>query len=152
MSCGPPTRSVRPTNRSAGLLVGQTHLSGTGVSLVGGDPMVPMSHRWFDDIVRISMTSSHLTRTRVPGHHNSQPYLALCSSYFVILPLFLQLRSMLANSSQALLSSPTSSQWHRDCDAGCGDTHNSTPTPTLCTQYYSYTYIRLLAKMFNYHH
>jgi hypothetical protein len=27
-SCGPPTRSVGSTNRSAGLLVGQTHLSG----------------------------------------------------------------------------------------------------------------------------
>jgi hypothetical protein len=43
-SCGPPTRSVGPTNRSAGLLVGQTHLLGTAVSLVGGDPGVPMSH------------------------------------------------------------------------------------------------------------
>jgi hypothetical protein len=43
-SCGPPTRSVGPTNRSAGLLVGRTHLSGTAVSLVGGDPAVPMSH------------------------------------------------------------------------------------------------------------
>jgi hypothetical protein len=37
-SCGPPTRS-------AGLLVGRTHLSGTVVSLVGGDPGVPMSHK-----------------------------------------------------------------------------------------------------------
>jgi hypothetical protein len=44
-SCGPRTRSVRPTNRSAGLLVGRTHLSGTAVSLVGGDPGVPMSHK-----------------------------------------------------------------------------------------------------------
>jgi hypothetical protein len=44
-SCGPPTRSVGPTDRSAGLLVGRTHLSGTAVSLVGGDPRVPMSHR-----------------------------------------------------------------------------------------------------------
>jgi hypothetical protein len=44
-SCGPPTRSVGPTNRSAGLLVGRTHLSGTTVSLVGGDPGVPMSHK-----------------------------------------------------------------------------------------------------------
>jgi hypothetical protein len=43
-SCGPPTRSVGPTDRSAGLLVGRTHLSGTAVSLVGGDPGVPMSH------------------------------------------------------------------------------------------------------------
>jgi hypothetical protein len=39
-----PTRSVGPTNRSAGLLVGRTHLSGAAVSLVGGDPGVPMSH------------------------------------------------------------------------------------------------------------
>jgi hypothetical protein len=45
MSCGPPTRSVGPTNRSAGLLVGRTHLSGTNVSLVVGDPEVPMSHK-----------------------------------------------------------------------------------------------------------
>jgi hypothetical protein len=37
-------RSVGPTNMSAGLLVGQTHLSVTVVSLVGGDPGVPMSH------------------------------------------------------------------------------------------------------------
>jgi hypothetical protein len=44
MSCGPPTRSVGPADRLAGLLVGQTHLSGTAVSLVGGDPGVPMSH------------------------------------------------------------------------------------------------------------
>jgi hypothetical protein len=43
-SCGPPTRSVGPTDRSAGLPVGRTHLSGTAVSLVGGDPGVPMSH------------------------------------------------------------------------------------------------------------
>jgi hypothetical protein len=44
MSCGLPTRSVGPTDRSAGLLVGRTHFSGTAVSLVGGDPEVPMSH------------------------------------------------------------------------------------------------------------
>jgi hypothetical protein len=49
-SCGLPTRSigtrsVGPTNSSAGLLVGRTHLSGTAVSLVGGDPGVPMSHK-----------------------------------------------------------------------------------------------------------
>jgi hypothetical protein len=37
-SCGLPTRS-------AGLPVGRTHLSGTVVSLVGGDPRVPMSHK-----------------------------------------------------------------------------------------------------------
>jgi hypothetical protein len=44
-SCGLPTRLVGPTNRSAGLLLGRTHLSGTAVSLVGGDPGVPMSHK-----------------------------------------------------------------------------------------------------------
>jgi hypothetical protein len=44
-SCGPPTRSVGPTVRSAGLLVGRAHLSRTAVSLVGGDPGVPMSHK-----------------------------------------------------------------------------------------------------------
>jgi hypothetical protein len=43
-SCGLPTRSVGPTNKSAGLLVGRTHLSGTVVGLVGGDPGVTMSH------------------------------------------------------------------------------------------------------------
>jgi hypothetical protein len=41
----PPTRSVGPLDRSAGLLVGWTHLSGTVMSLVGGDPRVPMSHK-----------------------------------------------------------------------------------------------------------
>jgi hypothetical protein len=40
----PPTRSVGPTDRSTSLLVGWTYLSGTAVSLVGGDPGVPMSH------------------------------------------------------------------------------------------------------------
>jgi hypothetical protein len=40
MSCGPSIRSVGPIDRSAG----RTHLSGTTVSLVGGDPGVPMSH------------------------------------------------------------------------------------------------------------
>jgi hypothetical protein len=39
-----PTRLVGPTERSAGLLVGRTHLSGMAVSLVGGDPGVPISH------------------------------------------------------------------------------------------------------------
>jgi hypothetical protein len=34
---------VRSTNRSAGLLVGRAHLSGTAETLVGGDPGVPMS-------------------------------------------------------------------------------------------------------------
>jgi hypothetical protein len=43
-SCGLPTRSVGPADRSASLLIGQIHLSGTAVSLVGGDPGVPMSH------------------------------------------------------------------------------------------------------------
>jgi hypothetical protein len=47
-SCGLPTRSVGPTNRSAGLLVGRTLLSGMVVSLVGGDPGVPMSHISFE--------------------------------------------------------------------------------------------------------
>jgi hypothetical protein len=40
-----PTRSVGPTDRSAGLLVGRTHLLGIAVSLVGGDLGVPMSHK-----------------------------------------------------------------------------------------------------------
>jgi hypothetical protein len=44
-SCGLPTRSVGPTDRSKGLLVGRTYLSGTAVSLVGGDPGVSMSHK-----------------------------------------------------------------------------------------------------------
>jgi hypothetical protein len=44
-SCRSPTRSIGPTDRSAGLLVGRTHLSETAVSLVGGDPGVPMSHK-----------------------------------------------------------------------------------------------------------
>jgi hypothetical protein len=39
-----PIRSVGPTDRSAALLVGRTHLSGMAVSQVGGDPGVPMSH------------------------------------------------------------------------------------------------------------
>jgi hypothetical protein len=43
-SCGLQTRSVGPTNRLAGLLLGRTHLSGTTVSLVGADPGVPISH------------------------------------------------------------------------------------------------------------
>jgi hypothetical protein len=40
-----PTRSIGPIDRSAGPLVGRTHLPGTAVSLVGGDPGVPMSHK-----------------------------------------------------------------------------------------------------------
>jgi hypothetical protein len=42
--CRPPNRSVRPTDTSAGLLVGRTHLSRTAVSLVSGHLGVPMSH------------------------------------------------------------------------------------------------------------
>jgi hypothetical protein len=34
-----------PFDRSASLLVGRAYLSGTTVSLVGGDPGVPMSHK-----------------------------------------------------------------------------------------------------------
>jgi hypothetical protein len=44
-SCGPATRSVGHTDRSVGLLAGWTYLSGTVVSLVGGDPEVPMCNR-----------------------------------------------------------------------------------------------------------
>jgi hypothetical protein len=43
-SSDPHITSGGPTDRSAGLLVGRTHLSGTAVSLVGGDPGVPMSY------------------------------------------------------------------------------------------------------------
>jgi hypothetical protein len=50
--CGPPTRSIGPTVRSAGLLVGRTHLSGTDVSLVGGDSGVPMSHTEESTVVK----------------------------------------------------------------------------------------------------
>jgi hypothetical protein len=39
-----PTRSLGPTNRSTGLLVGRTHLSRTTVSLVDGDQGYHMSH------------------------------------------------------------------------------------------------------------
>jgi hypothetical protein len=39
-----PTRSVGPTDRSVVLPVGRTNLSRTAVSLVGGNPRVPMSH------------------------------------------------------------------------------------------------------------
>jgi hypothetical protein len=49
-SSGPHVRLGRPTNRSASLLVGRTHLSGTAVSLVGGDPGVPMSHKPLSDV------------------------------------------------------------------------------------------------------
>jgi hypothetical protein len=37
-------RPVGSIVRSAGLLLGRTHFSGTAVSLVGGDPGVLMSH------------------------------------------------------------------------------------------------------------
>jgi hypothetical protein len=43
-SSDPHVRSDRPIDRSAGLLVGRTHLSRTAVNLVGRDPGVPMSH------------------------------------------------------------------------------------------------------------
>jgi hypothetical protein len=43
-SCGLPTRLVGPSDKSVGFLVDRTHLSGTAMSLVGGDPGVPMSH------------------------------------------------------------------------------------------------------------
>jgi hypothetical protein len=39
-----------PLDRLAGLLVGRTHLSGTVVSLVGGDPRVPMSHNPLSEV------------------------------------------------------------------------------------------------------
>jgi hypothetical protein len=35
-----------PLSSRGGLLVGQTHLSGTTMSLVGGDPGIPMSHTY----------------------------------------------------------------------------------------------------------
>jgi hypothetical protein len=44
-SCGLPTRLVGPTEMLASLLVGQTHLPGAAVSLVGGDLGVPKSHK-----------------------------------------------------------------------------------------------------------
>jgi hypothetical protein len=44
------TRSVGPTVRSTSFLVDQTHLSGTTVSLVGGDLGVPMSHKPPSDV------------------------------------------------------------------------------------------------------
>jgi hypothetical protein len=53
--------------------------------------------------------------------------------------------------SNLVAVAPVTTVPKRDCDAWCGDAHNSTPTPTLGTQQYSYAYIRLLAKMFNYH-
>jgi hypothetical protein len=64
-SCGLPTRSVGPTVRSTGLLVGRTHLSGTIVSLVGGDPGVPMSHT-----ERLTCAAAAIVAD--PGMHRSQ--------------------------------------------------------------------------------
>jgi hypothetical protein len=49
-SSGPHVRSGKPTDRSTDLLVGQTHLSGTAASLVGGDRGVPMSHKPPSDV------------------------------------------------------------------------------------------------------
>jgi hypothetical protein len=42
-----------PLDRSAGLLIGRTHLSRMAVSLVGGDPGVPMSHTNGQPLVKI---------------------------------------------------------------------------------------------------
>jgi hypothetical protein len=53
-----------PLNRSAGLLVGRTHLSGTAVSLVGGDPGVPMSHT----------VPSDPPTSQLRPRHSSAPY------------------------------------------------------------------------------
>jgi hypothetical protein len=38
-------RQLGRLDRSEGLLIGWTHLSGMAVSLVGGDPGVPVSHK-----------------------------------------------------------------------------------------------------------
>jgi hypothetical protein len=75
-SCRPPTRSVGSTNRSAGLLVGRTHLSGTAVSLIGGDPGVPMSHT---------------TRHKGPGIGLSTSLCLPCKPPHFLLPLRLHL-------------------------------------------------------------
>jgi hypothetical protein len=48
-SSSPHVRSGRLTDRSMGLLVGRTHLSGTDKRLVGGDPGVHMSHSKRED-------------------------------------------------------------------------------------------------------
>jgi hypothetical protein len=70
--CGPPTRSVGPTDRSAGLLEGRTHLSGTAVSLAGGDPGVPMSHTCSSKEHKPPNQSSKTT-TSSPCRHASSP-------------------------------------------------------------------------------
>jgi hypothetical protein len=46
-----------PTDRSAGLLIGRTHLSGTAVSLVGGDLGVPMSHTHYANSKALKLQS-----------------------------------------------------------------------------------------------
>jgi hypothetical protein len=75
-SCGPQTRSVGPTNRSAGLLVGQTHLSGTAVSLVGGDPGVPMSHISTPG----GLTGDNLSRLFITCTNTSQATTCTCNT------------------------------------------------------------------------
>jgi hypothetical protein len=46
-----------PTCRSAGLLSGRVHLTGTSETLVGGDPWVPMSIRRSLAMVRVVIAS-----------------------------------------------------------------------------------------------
>jgi hypothetical protein len=86
-SYGPPTRSVGPTVRSASLLVGRTHLSGTAVSLVGGDPWVPMSHTtydrtlhgyrsWPDEICKVSLV--HLYILKIWEYHKGVSKASFC--------------------------------------------------------------------------
>jgi hypothetical protein len=55
--------SVGPTNRLAGFPVGRTHLSGTAMSLVGGDPGVPMSHMFYFGSKRKTVEDEAATRT-----------------------------------------------------------------------------------------
>jgi hypothetical protein len=64
-SSGPHVRSDRPTDKSMGLLVGRTLLSGTTMSLVGGDPGVPMSHRVF--VVGVTNWSGEAVRPKSLG-------------------------------------------------------------------------------------
>jgi hypothetical protein len=59
LSLGPHVRSDRPTDRSASLLVGRTHLSVTAMSLVGGDLGVPMSHNTKEVHTRCSLPPDH---------------------------------------------------------------------------------------------
>jgi hypothetical protein len=58
-SSGPHVRSDRPTDRSTGLLVGRTHLSGTAERLVGGDPGVPMSRNQFHIVPLLCQTKPY---------------------------------------------------------------------------------------------